>query len=166
MKNEYVNKEELLEEIIKFKKTCKYEEYITASGEVKQKYIQGSGVVTDRFGEMIYLISKNLARRPNFSGYTWKNDFINEGVLTTIKYVHNFNPDDEKANCFAYITTICYYAFVNYIRKQNKHKVIKDACYNNSYRISESFIDRDNDIDEYIYVDKGIDYELARPAKK
>ena len=139
----YITNKDLLVEIRKYKETCRWDK--------DGKYIHGSGIVHEELAVMIITIAKNFSTKPNFSGYTWKDDMIADAVFTCIKYIHNFRVDEEKANPFAYITTICYNSFVNFIKKQKKHSKIKDICYNNSYKIT---------IEEYF--DKGINYEVLK----
>jgi len=134
MGEDYVNNEELLEEIKKFKKTNKYSE---------------------RLGEMILLIATNYSNLGSFNGYTWKDDMIGEAVLTCLKYLHNFNPDKQiKPNPFAYIGTIVHRSFVNFIKKQKKHRYIKDYCYKNLSLL---------DGNEYYFM-KSINYESMKPV--
>ncbi len=139
----YITNKDLLVEIKKYKKTCKWDE--------NGKYIEGSGIIHEELAIMIMTIAKNFSTKPNFSGYTWKDDMIGDAVLTCIKYIHNFKVERPKANPFAYITTICYNSFVNYIKKQKSHSKIKDICYNNSYKLEG--------IELY---DKGINYEILK----
>lgn len=140
MKNEdgyYVTNEELVPEIVEFKRTK---------------------VMSERLGDMIIQIATNYSKKGSFFGYTWKDDMVSDAVLTCMKYLHNFDPDKEdekgikmKPNPFAYITIICHRAFLTYIKKQNKHSKIKDACYKNGYILENN-----------IYNDKGIDYTLLK----
>lgn len=88
-----------------------------------------TGVMSEKLGRQLMLIAKNLSNKSNFINYTWKEDMCQEAVLTCCKYLKNF--DMEKSNNpFAYITTICNHAFVNYINKQKRHSEIKDKCFN------------------------------------
>ena len=140
----YIKNKDLLLEIKKYIETCRWDE--------NGKYIEGSGIVHEELGRMIITIAKNFSTKPNFSGYTWKNDMVGEAVLTCVKYIHNFKVNtDRPPNPFAYITTICYNSFVNYIKKQKNHSIIKDTLYNNSYKINVM------DLSE-----KGINYELLK----
>lgn len=144
--NYYVDAEELKEQAIIYKTTALY----TSAG----KYQYGSANVTDEFGEMILKISRNLSNKTNFNQYTYKEDFVMEGLHNTIKYFHNYKP--EKGTVFNYITMICYNAFVAYIEKQKKHSTIKDVC----YQKRDLFI-RD---EEESYSQKSIDYTLMKDA--
>jgi hypothetical protein len=147
--NYYVDAQELKEQAVIYKTTAQY----TSAG----KYIYGSANVTEQFGEQIYKISRNLSNKTNFNQYTYKEDFIMEGLHNTIKYFHNYKP--EKGTVFNYITMICYNAFVAYIEKQKRHSVIKDVC----YQKKELFI-RD---EEESYAQKSIDYTVMKdPVEK
>jgi len=114
-KKNYLSNKEILPEIIKYKET---------------------GVASERFGEIILTIATRLSTKPNFAGYTWKQDMISEATLTCLKYAKNF--DSEKSeNPFSYLTTICYNAFQAYLNKQDIHSVIKDECYNKSFMLKD-----------------------------
>lgn len=112
----YVRNKDLIPEIEKFNKT---------------------GLISEELGKMLLLIAKNLSNKANFINYTWKDDMIQEAVLTCCKYLKNF--DLEKSNNpFAYITTICSHAFVNYINKQKRHSEIKDTLFHNRDDMEDS----------------------------
>jgi DNA-directed RNA polymerase specialized sigma24 family protein len=105
----YVRNKDLIPEIEKFNET---------------------GQIGEELGRMLLLIAKNLSNKANFINYTWKEDMIQEAVLTCCKYLKNFDLEKSK-NPFAYITTICSHAFVNYINKQKRHSTIKDTLFHN-----------------------------------
>lgn len=107
-KPHYVKNKDLMPEIVAYRET---------------------GLCSEKLGGMFLLIARNLSNKGNFINYTWKDDMIQEAVLTCVKYSKNFNPEKSN-NPFAYVTTICKNAFVNYINKQNRHSTIKDKCYN------------------------------------
>lgn len=144
--NYYVDADELKEQANVYKTTAQY----TSAG----KYIYGSANVTPSFGEMILKISRNLSNKTNFNQYTYKEDFVMEGLHNTIKYFHNYR--EEKGTVFNYITMICYHAFVAYIARQKKHSTIKDMC----YQKRDLFI-RD---EEESYAQKSIDYTLMKSS--
>ncbi len=115
-----------------------------------------SGLCSEDLGKALLTIATNYANKGNFHGYTWKEDMISEAVLTCIRYMHNFDPMRfEKPNPFAYFTSIIRNAFLNYIRKQKKHSIIKDYCYNHYENLAE----------EDFFVDKGIDYTELKNDK-
>ena len=111
----YISNEELFDEIVKYKKKVKsYKE----RGWTKRPKMQ------DRLGEMIWLISSKLSNRPNFIGYTYKEDMISDGVENVIRYIDKF--DDEKyKNAFAYVTQIIYFAFVRRISREKEQADIR-----------------------------------------
>ena len=89
---------------------------------------QTTKVVSNKLCEIFYLIARNLTKKGNWVGYTYKEDMVQEAVYTCVRYIKNF--DVEKGNnAFAYITIICNRAFIAYIKKQKKHSMIKDSCY-------------------------------------
>jgi len=130
----YVNNKEMLEEFRKYKET---------------------GKISNELGDMFVKIAKNLANKPNFIGYTWKEEMIGEAVLTCIKYSKNFDPDKSN-NPFGYISRFCYNAFVEYIKKQKKHSSIKETLYDN-----KELVDHDQ-----FYSYKSIDYTTLRNVEK
>jgi RNA polymerase sigma factor (sigma-70 family) len=134
--NDYITNEEMMPLILEYRRT---------------------GRCSEDLGKALLTIATNYANKGNFHGYTWKEDMISEAVLTCIKYMHNFDPMRfEKPNPFAYFTSIIRNAFLNYIRKQKKHSIIKDHCYNNYENLN----------DEDFFVDKGIDYTALKDDLK
>lgn len=125
--NYYVTNEDILPEMAKWKDT---------------------GKASEKLGRIFLLIASNLAQKRCFSGYTWKEDMIQEAVLTCMKYGRSFNTDKSQ-DPFSYITTICRNAFLNYIKKQKKHSEIKDVCFKN-----KDFFEQEG------YVEKATDYTL------
>lgn len=87
--------------------------------------------VSDYIGQSILLICNNLAKKPNFSGYTYKQDMISDGIIDCVAAVDNFNPDKTN-NPFAYFTQIAWNAFIRRIHKEKKQTYIKHKNYINS----------------------------------
>lgn len=80
--------------------------------------------MTEYIGECIYKIATRLSTRPNFINYTYRDEMICDAIENCIQYIGNF--DAEKSNnAFAYITQICYYAFLRRIQKEKKQVYIK-----------------------------------------
>ena len=92
--------------------------------------------VSNYIGESILLICNNLAKKPNFSGYTYKQDMISDGIMDCISAVDNFNPDKTN-NPFAYFTQIAWNAFLRRIQKEKKQTYIKHKNYENSVLLEE-----------------------------
>lgn len=130
-KRNYVNNADLKEEILKVKETGRY---------------------SDKLGRMVYLIAQRLSNKPNFANYSYKEDMISTAVLTTLKYIKNFNPE-KSSNAFAYVTQICWRAFLSHISYQKTHSNIKQFCY-----------DKKEDLTE-VYTKKAIDYQAINNQK-
>lgn len=75
-------------------------------------------------GECISLIATRLATKPNFSGYSFIDEMISDGIENCIMYIHNFNPD-KSTNPFGYITLIIHHAFLRRIEKEAKHSYVR-----------------------------------------
>lgn len=97
-------------------------------------------IVPNYIGESILLICNNLAKKPNFSGYTYKQDMINDGIMDCVAAVDNFDPDKTN-NPFAYFTQIAWNAFLRRIQKEKKQTYIKHKNFENSYLFTEIFED-------------------------
>ena len=111
----YVNNKDLLKEFIKYRE---------------------SGIIGEALGGMYLLIARNMANKSSFIGYTWREEMISEAVLTCCKYCKNFDPAKSN-NPFGYISMVCKNAFLNYIKKQNRHGDIKKSLYDNKNLVDE-----------------------------
>ena len=114
VKKNYINNPDLLESLILYKQKCKEAE---DAGEEKP-------IVSNYIGECIYQIANRLATKPNFSGYSFKEDMIMDGIENCLQYMHNFDPAKTQ-NPFAYFTQIIWYAFLRRIAKEKKQMYVK-----------------------------------------
>ena len=87
--------------------------------------------VTEYIGECIYKIATRLSTRPNFINYTYRDEMICDGIENTLQYINNFN-SEKSSNAFAYVTQICYYAFLRRIQKEKKQSKIKQKQIENA----------------------------------
>lgn len=121
----YISKEDFLNELIEYKKT---------------------GVVSNELGKMFLLLSKKLASARNFSSYPFIDEWIQEGVLTCLKYMHNFNPENAAKNPFGYFTMYIKNTFLVMIKKEKTHLELKKKLYKydeNGYIIDENNINEE-----------------------
>jgi DNA-directed RNA polymerase specialized sigma24 family protein len=88
-------------------------------------------VVPPYIGECIYQISKRLSTKPQFSGYSFRDDMIMDGVENCLRYMHNFDAEKTQ-NPFAYFTQIIWNAFLRRIAKEKKQLYI---VYKNSQEL-------------------------------
>lgn len=85
----------------------------------------------------------------------WKQN----GILTVLKYLRNFDPEKSN-NPFAYITTIISNSFIGYITKQKKHSKIK----NDLFDLKDASVEFEQCLSEK---DKAFDYrELVNTVEK
>ena len=113
-KRNYVNNPDLLAALIAYKELCKEAE---DAGEKNPQ-------VPEYIGKCILLIATRLATKPNFSGYSYKEEMISDGIENCLQYIHNFNPE-KSHNPFAYFTQIIWFAFLRRIQKEKKQTYIK-----------------------------------------
>jgi hypothetical protein len=121
-KKHYINNADFLQALIEYKAAC--EEARNQNKELPR--------VTQYLGECIQSIAYRLATKPNFSGYTFKEDMIMDGIENSLTYIENFDPE-KSSNPFAYFTQVIWYAFLRRIAKEKKHLYTK-------YKSSQSMI--------------------------
>jgi hypothetical protein len=112
---QYINNADFLAAIKEYKLSVKEAE---AAGLEKPQ-------ITRYLGECILLIATHLSYKPNFIGYSYRDDMILDGIENCINYFDNFD-SDKYSNPFAYYTQIIYYAFLRRIQKEKKHSYIKN----------------------------------------
>jgi hypothetical protein len=117
-KRNYINNRSLYEAMVEYKDKLNI---AIETGEAKPK-------VTKYIGESILLINNNLAKKPNFSGYTYKQEMISDGITDCLAAVDNFKPERSN-NPFGYFTQIAKNAFIRRIHKEKKQTYIKHKNY-------------------------------------
>lgn len=133
----YVNNKEFFEHISEFRKKV-----LAAKAEDKEP-----PRITEYLGECFLMIAKNLAKRPNFANYSYKDEMISDGIENCILYINNFDPE-KSTNPFAYFTQIIYFAFLRRIHRERKQLYIKHKSFE-SAMINEEMYDKFDDGDSY-----------------
>lgn len=110
-KVDYVNNADFNNEIIKY-----YE----------RKLVNPDERIPDSIGIMIMKMAKKLASRYNFNGYTYRDEFISDGILRCIEVFRNFDPN-KSANPFAYFTTVLFNSYRQRIIKEKKERATRDS---------------------------------------
>jgi len=113
--NHYVNNDTLLKEMILYKTEMNK----FASGELTTR-----PRISEYIGSAILKIAERLSSRPNFAGYTFREEMVSDGIENAIMYLDNFDPEKSK-NPFAYITQIIFFAFLRRIQKEKKQCYVK-----------------------------------------
>lgn len=109
----YVDNKRLYDEMVQF---------ITAY-RLAEKNGTDKPRIPEYVGECILKIAQRLSLRPNFIGYTYRDEMVGDGIENVLTYIHNYDP--EKANPFAYFTQIIYFAFLRRLDKEKKQSYIK-----------------------------------------
>lgn len=130
-KTNYIDNEKFFNEMVVWKKK------VNKAEQVGKK----PPPITNYIGICFMDIAENLARRPNFSNYPFKEDMIGDAIENCIMYCYNFDPKKSK-NPFAYFTQIIYYAFLRRIQKEKKQNYIKYKYLNH--------LDKDGDFTEML----------------
>lgn len=110
----YINNETFLKQIVEHKRAVK---------RAEKEGLPKPGV-NDYIGKCFMDIAENLAKKPNFANYPFKEEMIGDAVENCIMYATNFNPAKSK-NPFAFFTQIIFYAFLRRITKEKKQLYIK-----------------------------------------
>ena len=125
----YVNNKEFTEAVAEHNEAVKLAE---SKGKTPPK-------MSNYIGECIYKIATRLSTRPNFINYTYRDEMICDAIENCIQYIGNFNREKSN-NAFAYVTQICYYAFLRRIQKEKKQVFIKQQVLSET-GISEAAFD-------------------------
>lgn len=81
-------------------------------------------VVSDYIANCIMLIAQHYSYRPNFNAYTFRDEFVADGIYSCLKKVDSFDPSVSR-NGFWYFTQICHNVFVRKILDERKISYIK-----------------------------------------
>lgn len=92
--------------------------------------------VPDYVGQCIMAICSKLSTKPNFSGYTYRDEMIADGIENCIAAVNGFDPN-KSSNPFAYFTQIAWNAFIRRITKEKKQQYIKHKNMVNSMMVAD-----------------------------
>lgn len=131
----YVNGKEFEEEIRKFYKT---------------------GHVTQKLGESLTKIANGLSYAPNFINYSYKDDMIGDAIVKMFSALRNKKFKlDTGFSPFSYFTTIAFHAFINRIKKENKHHEVLNEYRDKVY--TDLMLTPDENGNTHIYVEPSDD---------
>jgi len=83
----------------------------------------------EKFGEIILLMIKRILTKPQFSGYTYRDDFYSDAIYKILKYNYNFNHkliskiSNQPVNAFAYISQIIHNSVLYIINTKKKEQI-------------------------------------------
>jgi len=110
----YIDNEKFLQELIDWKQRIKDAAQCDEPKPPVSSYI----------GMAFLEIAQNLAKKPNFVNYPFKDEMIGDAVENCLMYCENFDENKSK-NPFSYFTQITYFAFLRRIQKEKKQNYVK-----------------------------------------
>jgi hypothetical protein len=120
-KRHYVNNKDFYEAIVLY----------------KQKLAENPNTrVPEYIGQCILAICNKLSTKPNFIGYSFRDEMIADGIENCIASVDGFKPE-KSSNPFAYFTQIAWNAFIRRITKEKKQQYIKHKNMVNNITVSD-----------------------------
>jgi len=131
MAKHYVNNKDFYEAIIAYKNK------LNESPDAR---------IPNYIGECIMKICERLSTRPNFIGFSFRDEMISDAIENCVYAVPLFNPEKTN-NPFAYFTQIAWNAFLRRIAKEKKEQYTKYKNMENSYL--------DGYLDDATYGDSG-----------
>jgi DNA-directed RNA polymerase specialized sigma24 family protein len=87
---------------------------------------QQKGFVTDEMARAIMLLAHRYSRKPNFMGYSYREELEFEAVAQMVSAVPKINLE-KSANVFAYLTTVSHNAMLRILNKEKRQREIRDA---------------------------------------
>ena len=149
----YINNKTFYEEMKKFKAACAEAKANGTEPPIIPRYI----------GECFLQICNKLSTKPNFVGYTYRDEMISDAIENCVMSVYGFDPD-KSANPFAYFTQISWNAFIRRIGKEKKQQYIKHKNFHQSmlFHSGEEGMQPDENSYEVI---KSFEEKLAKKVK-
>lgn len=117
------------------KKRKKKEKGYLSNKEMFEELIicQKMNVVSDKLGKMFIILATRYSTKPNFSGYSYRSELVNSGIVACVAALHKFD-SNKSENPFAYFTSINHNAFIQILNKEKRQQEIRDQLLvNNSY---------------------------------
>ena len=84
------------------------------------------GRMTDKLARMLMLLVERYSRRPNFNGYSFKQDMVSEALVNLCQNALKFDPA-KSSNPFAFYTTAIHHSFLQYMNGEKKQRNIRDS---------------------------------------
>lgn len=94
----------------------------------------------DNLGKIILLMIKNILTKPQFSGYSYRDDFFSDAVYKILRYSYNFDHtliskiSGRPVNAFAYISQIIHNSII-FVISTNKRRLNEELKQYQNYKI-------------------------------
>lgn len=117
----------------------------------------------NQFASTVLLMIKHILTKPQFSNYTFKDEFYSDATYKIVKYIYNFNHKKvskitgKPVNSFSYITQIIHNSIIFVI---NQHKKQQSLCIDKVRKIvADQFADHtdQHDAPECLFNDPDYD---------
>lgn len=97
------------------------------------------GRLTDGLGLLLLRLVENYSRKPNWVGYSYREDMVSTAVVEAMVPVLRFN-ERKSRNPFAFLTTNTYYSFIKYQRREkalsdHRHAMVESALSQSTWSI-------------------------------
>lgn len=115
-----------------------YEAYVQREKDVAEALAAGKEKppLSEYIGECFIKIANNLARKYQFSSYSFKEEMILDAILHCVKYADSFKTATSN-NPFSYFTQACYYQFLAKINEEKSELYIKCVATMSSLALNE-----------------------------
>lgn len=133
-KRNYINNEDFCAAMTEYREKC-----IEAKKNEKEK-----PVLSNYIGECFYQIANGLSHKPNFIGYSYRDEMVADGIENAVHCAFNFDPEKSK-NPFSYFTQVIYFAFLRRIDKEKKQMYIKHKVLENSFITDTIMVRKEGD---------------------
>ena len=105
----YVNNKEFTKALDEYARDCKEK---LASGKTRP-------VMNKYLGECVIKMASRLSLSPNFRGYAYREEMVQDAILGAVNYMHLFD-GSRFNNGFAYVTQILFSHMIQTIKKEKK----------------------------------------------
>jgi len=94
----------------------------------------------NNLGRIILLMIKNILTKPQFSGYSYRDDFFSDAIYKILRYSYNFDHtliskiSGRPVNAFAYISQIIHNSII-FVISSNKRRLNEEMKQYQNYKI-------------------------------
>jgi DNA-directed RNA polymerase specialized sigma24 family protein len=100
-------------------------EFLTDIGDYQLRKLSNPDEQIPEFSAIcIKKMAEKIGNRPNFIGYSYKDDMVSDGIYVCLKYFDKFNPE-KSSNPFGYFSQCIWFAFLQRIAKEKRQTAIR-----------------------------------------
>lgn len=121
----YINNDDLVKAILDWQFKCRDADQIGKEWPRQSDYI----------GRCIMQICNGLASRYNFANYSYRDEFVDDGIEACVNAIKSFNI--EKTNkAFVYLTMVAFRAFQRRIIFERKQNAVKHKNFQHNFTLA------------------------------